>query len=235
MSELGAPLEVTVALRNSSASPVLIDDPSHSFVVAVHLVDQATLEDYTFKLGSLSAMQFHGSGQVALKEPVPHKVAIAAESGIRVTVDATQRLFLKPGHYQAYASCSHIESHRVHLQVLLTRRSVNVLLVIAQNVNSSYSRREWAIDRLAQIYSSFVEASLPAPEAAADVQHQQEEANKAVFAEFTKWWSGQLAMPDLDERLRICAKPDNAFYPLPAESRVSAAPCGIANRNENEA
>jgi hypothetical protein len=200
LSPLGKPLLLEVTLANPGAAPLSIDDPAQSLDLEYHLVDQHTREDFSFTPGRIRSTTLGTVDEYAIEVPVPKPTAIAPGGVLKVQADANLRLFLRPGDYQAYVTHRDSESNRVPVKVVYTRESVSVLFATAHDPQTSYSRREWAMDRLARLWPEF-KLGLPLPDAPAAARAQQEAGNQAVYTRFAAWWRDQLAQPDLDERL----------------------------------
>lgn len=197
---LSAPITFDVTVGNSGSQPLTLNEPTGSLTTKVHLVNRDTREDHWYALGRTTTTTLGGGDRWALSVPAPQPVELAPNAELRFSTDAQQRLFLKPGQYDAYIEVDGRESNRVPLTLSLTRDAVLALLKTAADANQSYGRREWAMDWLAKVKPGF-KLVLSEPSDPAETRQAREVDNRKALEAYVVWWRQQLTRPELDAEL----------------------------------
>lgn len=197
---LGKPIPVQITFENGTESAVTRDNPAKSLAVEMHLVDLRTREDLSYTMGKTTTTLFQGGqDRYAINVPPPESMEIAPGSAVVFTSDPNERLYLRPGKFDAYLTDAAGSSNHVELTIEFTRESVELLFELVQDERKEYSRREWAMDWLAKLQGDF-RLKLPAPggpSTPTDKAH-----NELAYARFSRWWIQNKKTPHLDEILK---------------------------------
>jgi hypothetical protein len=199
---LGESIPVDITYENGTSETVVMDDPSKSLEVLMHAVDVKTNEDMNYTMGKIIVTHIdEASGQFALSEPPVEEMEIKPGSSFVFTSDLNERLFLRPGEFDCFLSDNDKESNHIKISVKLTRVSVENLFKLAQNKDTGYSRREWAMESLQILYPGF-KLNLPLDNDPEDIKTQKEIANTQIYNEFTEWWNNNKNAKYIEELLK---------------------------------
>jgi hypothetical protein len=199
-SSIASALPVEIALENQGDESVMIEHPASSLNVEFHLVDQRTHEDLSFTMGNTTTRRLRDAGEYAIEVPAHRTVALEPQGKLRFKVDASARLYLRPGDYDAFVTFGELASNHRKVSLRMTREAVHQLFTIARDPQANYSRREWAASQLVKLYPGF-KLSLAAPDEPISIVRGNETMNEPLYVRFSKWWRVQLQSPDLDSRL----------------------------------
>ena len=186
---LGEPIKAEIRIVNSSDHAREMDNPSKSLYLVMHAVDLANKEDYTYAMGEYSATDIdRKSGQYALVAPPREKITLKAGEEFRFATDLNERLFLRQGAFECFLKDEDQVSNQVRIDIRFCPESIELLLKHAKNDKAEYSRREWSMELIQEIYPRFV-LKLPLPEEPGDTISMKRIHNATVIKEFEQWWS----------------------------------------------
>lgn len=189
---LGESVSAEFIYTNNKSEAIVIDNPSKSYDVSMHVVDISNKEDLSYTTGKPVVTDIdRASGQYVLTNPPKEQIKIAARSSFKFISDLNEKLYLRPGGYDCYLTDHAIESNHLKISIKLTASSVEHLLEVVQNKEAGYSRREWAMEFLQKLRPSF-KLTLPLENDPADVKTQKESNNTASCHEFSAWWHSNM-------------------------------------------
>ena len=187
---LGEPIPVTVTYENPSRSALTLDDPAASFDVEMHLIDGTSGEDLSYTMGQSTATVLAGQDDGwALNVPVPPQVSLAPGSEYSFESDLNERLYLRPGTFDLYLTdaTAELESDHLPIKIMLEGPAVKFLAARAMTPAQGYSRREWAMEWVLEVYPDF-QLRLPDRSTPPAVAAEYERHNREVYERFLAWW-----------------------------------------------
>ena len=199
---LGEAIPVEITYDNNTSETLVMENPSKSFEVLMHLVDTKCNEDFKFTMGILIVTVIDRKTREYVDVmPEIEQIEIAPKSSFLFTSDLNDRLSLYAGEFDCFLTDGDNESNHIKLNIRYTIESVNNLLKLAQNKEATYGRREWAMEWLQELYPNF-KLRLSLEEDSDDIKIQNETYNKSIYNEFLNWWDDKKDSVNIEEMLK---------------------------------
>ena len=199
---LGEPILVEISYENSSAENIIIENPSKSINVEMHVLDLMTREDMSYFMGKLETTVIDkASDQYATALPPIEEIEIKSGSSFLFTTDPNDNLYLRRGEFLCFMTDHDKKSNEIYLSIQYTKKSIAYLLKLARDNNMSYGRREWAMEWLQPLYPNF-KLKLSLEEDSDDIKVQNETHNKSIYEEFLNWWDDKKDSVNIEEVLK---------------------------------
>ena len=204
--DLGKSTPVNITYENPGANGIVMENPSKSLYVTMHVVDTKTQEDMSYSMGKIEVTDIDSaSGQYALVEPPNEEIQIEPKSSFTFTSDVNSRLYLRPGEFECVLiDHDDEESNRAQITIEFTKESVPDLLELARDENQDYGRREWAMDWLQELYPEF-KLNLSLEDDSDYIKKQNEVCNKVIYDAFVEWWNENKDTEQMEELLKLAA------------------------------
>ncbi|HWK03326.1 MAG TPA: hypothetical protein VNS58_06825 [Puia sp.] len=184
----GEAIPVKVCFENPSKETMVLEDPSKSADVMLHLIDVGDQQDYYYYMKKMQVLITDPKkDQYVIVDPPKEHISISPSSSFEFTTNANERLYLQPGTYNCYVSEGNDESNKVEIKIVFNQHSVDHFFMIAQNADMEYSRRDWAMKAIQRIYPRF-KLNLVTENDPKDSKTKKEAENIPVYHEFEEWW-----------------------------------------------
>ncbi|RZB35487.1 MAG: hypothetical protein SRB2_03080 [Desulfobacteraceae bacterium Eth-SRB2] len=185
---LGETVPVIIIYENASDKKLVRPDPSESLDVVMHVVDSQNKEDLNYTMGMLKTTVIDmASGQFVDEMPKIKDIEIAPGASYSFSSDIHERVYLRPGKFDCFASENKTESDHVQIRIDFTKASVDYLASISMDQGKEYGRREWAMDWIGKIYPPY-QLKIPVAGDSESTRLNHEKYNKQKYDEFLKWW-----------------------------------------------
>ena len=185
---LGEPIPVKVCFTNSSKETMVLENPSKSADVILHLIDLGDQQDHFYYMQQTQVLITDPKkDQYVTIEPPKEQISIAPSLSFEFTTDANDRLYLQPGTYNCFLTDSNSRSNQVEIKIEFNQHSVDHFFILAQDNDLSYGRRDWAMKAIQQIYPRF-KLNLSTENDPEDNKEKKEAGNIPVYQEFAEWW-----------------------------------------------
>lgn len=184
---LGEEILVNIDYQNQTSIAITIPDPQNSFDAEVHLLDVINQEDLSYSMG-VSETTIMGNEQWALSVPVPDNINIAPNAIYHFLTDVNERLYLRPGKFSIFVTDVDSKSEPIEISITLNKTALSHLSFIAVSTDQNYSRREWAMTNVQEIYPRFI-LKLPDESDSTRTITENEKYNQLQYQTFMTWLS----------------------------------------------
>ncbi len=185
---LGESVPAEIHYKNNASKKVVIENPAQSFEIIMHVFDSTRNEELNYTMGKIQITVMNKSAdQYSKSIPPKEMVTIEANSYLNFISDLNDRLYFHPGSFTCWLSEGDSVTNKVTIAIRFARESVLPMIQLARDTDTSYGRREWAMNWLQKIYPK-LKLDLPYDEDAPEIKKEKESYNGATIAEFINWW-----------------------------------------------
>ena len=185
---MGESIPVQIIYENNTFEVLVTENPSKSFNVLMHFLDNMRNEDFKYTMGKIIVTIIDKkTGEYVESIPEIEQIEIAPKSSFLFITDLNDRLSLYPGEFDCFCTLGDIKSNHIKVTVTFTNESVEYFLKLVLDKKESYGRREWAMEWLQQLKPDF-KLKLPNEEDEEVISEYDESYNSQKAKEFEYWW-----------------------------------------------